>query len=106
MLSPQNCPESGSGFLCLGRSLPTNGDSTTARPFARPPVGVRALAADGQSAAMAEPAIRTDFHEPLDVERDFLAQVAFDSILLFDGLADLGYFIVVQLTALRIRFDY
>src|SRR2546428_3863506 len=97
--------EAGTQSLCLGRSLPSDCDRTAPRSLAGTGVRMRALASGRQAATMAEPAVRTDFHEPFDIERDFLTQVAFHPILLFDDLADLVYFIVVQLANFRIRAD-
>src|SRR5204863_8688573 len=48
--------------------------------------GVRALAANGETAAVTNPAVAADVHEPLDVHRDLGAQRAFDAKILFDRL--------------------
>src|SRR5262245_31695927 len=91
--------------LCLGRSLLAYCDRAAPWSLARPRISVRALAPRRQTAPMPQPAIGADFHEPFDVERDFLPEIAFDSMLLFDDLADLVYFVVVEFTNLRIRTD-
>src|SRR3984885_8952380 len=43
--------------------------------FARARIGVGTLAADGQTAAMAQTAVATQVHEPLDVHRHLAAQI-------------------------------
>src|SRR3954465_11690418 len=58
---------------------------------------MRARAATRQRAAMAEPAVAAEVHEPLDVHRHFAAQVAFDLVVAVDGLTDLQHFRVGQL---------
>src|SRR5262249_18951418 len=65
------------------------GDRALARALAGARVGPRALAAHRQRAAVPHAAVAADFHQPLDVHRDFLAQVAFDPALLLDDAADL-----------------
>src|SRR5205814_8606131 len=68
-----------------------------ARAFARACVGPRSLAADRQSAAMSHAAIAADFHQPLDVHRDFLAQIALHAPLFFDDAADLAHVLLGQI---------
>src|SRR6476660_10102304 len=46
------------------------------------------LSPDRQVPAMAVTAVGTDFDEPLDVHRNFLAQIAFHHAFRFDHLAD------------------
>src|ERR1700727_1860688 len=46
-------------------------------PLARARIGVGALAAHRQPAAMTQPAIAAQVHQPLDVHRDLAPQVAF-----------------------------
>src|SRR5438552_16318062 len=60
-----------------------------ARSLARARVGARALAPDGQRSAVTAAAVAADFHQPLDVHRDLLAEIAFHAALLFDHTADL-----------------
>src|SRR5437899_5234573 len=67
------------------------------RALAGARIGVRALAADGQRAAVTQAAIAAEVHEPLDVHRDFAAQVAFDLVVAVDRLADLQHFRVGEL---------
>src|ERR1700674_4437876 len=52
-------------------------------------VGVRALATNGEAAAVTDAAIAADVHEPLDVHRDFGAQRTLDAKILFDRLTEL-----------------
>src|SRR6266446_9575381 len=65
------------------------GDGALARAFARPRVGPRPLAAHRQRAPVPHPAVAADFHQPLDVHGDLLAEIAFDAALLLDDAADL-----------------
>jgi hypothetical protein len=55
--------------------------------FARSRVGLRALAADGKSTAMAQAAVATNVGQPLDVPSDLTAQVALDLDLAVDRFA-------------------
>src|SRR5262245_5890680 len=68
-----------------------------ARTLPRARVGPGALSAHRQPAAMAHAAEAPDFHQPLDVHRDFLAQVAFDAALLLDDPADLAHVVFGQI---------
>src|SRR5262249_61913956 len=43
-------------------------------------VGSRALPAHGQAPAMSQATITADVHQPLDVQLDLAAQIAFDAI--------------------------
>src|SRR6185312_14276407 len=70
---------------CLGRSL------------AGARIGMRALAANRQRAAMAQAAIAAKIHEALDVHRDFAAQIALDLIVAVDGFANLQHFSIGKL---------
>ena len=54
------------------------------------------LAAHRQVAAMAVPAIRADFDQPLDVHGDVLAQITFHAALAFYRLADAVDLVLVQ----------
>src|SRR5260221_14565727 len=67
------------------------------RTFARTRVGVGALAAHRQSAAMAQAAIAAEIHQTLDVHAGLATQVAFDQIVAVDHFADLQDFLVAQL---------
>src|SRR5947207_455843 len=63
------------GQLFLGRLL-LSCDRSLAGTFPRAGVGVRALSAGGQTAAVAHAAVAVDLHQPLDVEAHVLAEVA------------------------------
>src|SRR5690606_31697010 len=69
------------GALCLGHGLHRLllGDRAPARALPRPRVRARALAAHRQPAAMPQPPVAADLHQPLDVERHFLAEIALDA---------------------------
>jgi len=54
---------------------------------------------------MPQAAIRSDFHKPLDIEGYFFPQIPFDAVLLFNDLANLVYFVIVQLANFRVRTD-
>jgi hypothetical protein len=58
---------------------------------------VRALAANGQTAAMAQAAVAADVHQPLDVHLDLLAKIALDHPLLVNYAADAIDFLFAQL---------
>src|SRR6266511_3647267 len=61
----------------------------TPRPLLGARIGVRALAAHGQSLAMTGPPIRPDVHQPLDVHRDLgVPQVAHASVRADPGLRE------------------
>src|SRR5918995_2057075 len=57
------------------------------RPLAGAGIGVGALAADRQAAAVTQTPIATEIHQPLDVHRDIAPQVALDAVVAVDGLA-------------------
>ena len=54
---------------------------------------------------MAEAAVRAHFDEPLDVERDFLAEVAFDGALFFKDRSDVAYFLFGEVANLLVEAD-
>src|SRR5262249_14537821 len=60
-------------------------------------VGARTLAAHRQAASMPHSAEAADFHQPLDVHRDLLAEIAFDAALLLDHPADLAHVVLGQI---------
>src|SRR5262245_3923614 len=62
--------------------------------LARAGVGVRALTANRQTAAVTDPAIRADVHQPLHIHRDVAAQIAFDLELALDDLADAVHLVI------------
>ena len=66
------------------------GDRALAGSLASTRIGVRTLAADGETTTVAHATVAVDLHEPLDVEADVLAQVALDLALVGDDLADLA----------------
>src|SRR5215510_9841633 len=57
--------------------------------LSRPRVGARPLAARRQVAPVPQAAVAADLHQPLDVHRDLLAEIAFHAALLFEHAADL-----------------
>ena len=61
------------------------------RPLAGAGVGVGALAAHRQAPAMTQAAIAAEIHQPLDVHRDFAAQIALDHVVAVDHLADVQH---------------
>lgn len=72
------------GFLLL------NDDA--ARAFASTGVGLGALAAGREGAAVAQAAVGAEVHKALDVQADDAAEVAFDLVLGVDDLADAAGF--------------
>ncbi len=54
---------------------------------------------------MAQPAVGADLDQPLDVDRDLLAQVAFDAALAFDDLPNAIDLFLAQLLDLLTRLD-
>src|SRR5207237_3712863 len=74
-----------------------------ARTLARARVGLRPLSAHGQVAAVPQPPPAADLHQPLDVHRDFLPQVAFDVALLLDDPADLPDVVFRQVLDAHVR---
>src|SRR5271157_883319 len=81
------------------------GDSSAARSFARAGVGVRALAAHRQTAAVAHSTVGTHLDVPLDVHRDFLAEIALHRAFLFQYLADAVDFVFGQVAHLPVEVD-
>src|SRR5262249_37800550 len=65
-------------------------------PFAGARIGVGALAADRQPAAMPQAPVAGEVHQSLDVHRHFAAQVALDRVVAVDGLADADDLVVGQ----------
>src|ERR1700678_1474859 len=60
------------------------------RTFARARIGVRALAANRQIAAVTNPAVRLNFNQAPDIHLLLFAQVAFDAPFRFDRRANRG----------------
>src|SRR6476619_2974782 len=75
------------------------------RALARARVGMGALAAHRQTAAMSQAAIAAEVHQPLDVDADLTTEIAFDHIVAVDHFADLQHFLVAQLADATIRGD-
>src|SRR6202044_1318532 len=68
-------------------------------------VGVGALTAHRQLFAMAQAPIGAQIHQPLDVDRNFAAKVAFDHIVAVDRFADLHDFGVRELGDAPLGWD-
>src|SRR4051812_34950841 len=64
------------------------GNRALARTLARARVGLGPLAAHRQVAAVPQAAEAADFHQPLDVHGNLLAEIALNAALLLDHLAD------------------
>jgi hypothetical protein len=64
------------------------------RTLAGAGVGVRALTANRQAAAMAQTAIAAEIHQALDIGCGLAAKVALDGVIAVDGFADLENFSV------------
>src|SRR5579884_2004330 len=92
-------------ILCLRRRFLFVRYRALARTFARAGVGVRALSALREVAAMAISAIGADFDEPLDVHRNILAQIAFDVALRLNHLADAIDLVFVEVLNLLVGID-
>src|SRR5262245_9647415 len=60
-------------------------------------IGMRALAAHRQSAAMPQAAVAAEIHQPLDVELHLTSQVPLDQVIAIDHLADVEHLLVGQL---------
>src|SRR5215469_4221413 len=58
---------------------------------------MRALAANRQAAAMAQPAVRAHLDVPFDIHRDFLAEVAFHRAFFFQNLTHTVHFVFAQI---------
>src|SRR5207244_2636791 len=78
------------------RSLLLAGDRPR-RPLAGAGVGVGALAAHRQTAAVAQATIAAEIHQPLDVHGDLAPQVALDDVVPIDHFADLQHLLVGEL---------
>jgi hypothetical protein len=81
--------------LGIGVALHADG---LAGAFAGTGVGLGALAADGQTAHVADAAIAFDALQALEVHADLAAQIAFDDVFAFlDGVDDLGELLLGQI---------
>src|SRR4029078_4500514 len=72
------------------------------RPLAGAGIGLRALAADGQSAPVPDPAVGADLAEALDRVGPLAAQVALDLEVAGDVLAEAGDLLVGQVLDLLV----
>src|SRR5207249_3755293 len=90
--------------VSLGLLLPANADRLL-RSAPLPGVRLGSLAADGQVAAVTHPAVRADLDEPLDVEGDLTAEVAFDLVATVDQLAQPVDLLLGQVAHPRVRVD-
>src|SRR5579864_7298647 len=70
--------------LGLGGCFLLIGDGPAARSLTGSRVGMGPLTAHRQTAAMTKTAISAHFDEALDIHRDFLAEVAFDSAFILN----------------------
>src|SRR5580658_8612224 len=68
-------------------------------------VGVGALTTHRQLLAVAQAPIGSQIHQPLDVDRDLAAKVAFDHVVAVDRLANLQNFRIRQLGDTPLRWD-
>src|SRR2546430_2289799 len=75
------------------------------RSLARARVGVGALTAHRQTAAMTQAAIAAEVHQTLDVDAGLAAQIALDEIVAVDHFADLQHFLVGELADAAIQGD-
>src|SRR4051794_17855724 len=67
------------------------------RTLARTRIGVGALTAHRQSAAMTQAAIAAEVHQTLDVHAGLATQVAFDHIVAIDDFTNLQDFLIAEL---------
>jgi hypothetical protein len=74
--------------------LPGNG---LCRTLAGARIGVGALAAYRQTAAMAQTAVAPKIHQPLDIHRNFAPEIALDYVVAVDDLTELKHFLVGEL---------
>src|ERR671933_2639217 len=70
-----------------------------------PRVRARALAVHREIAPVAYATVAADFDQPLNVEGYFAAQLAFDTIVAVDDLAQPGHFLLGQVAHPRVRID-
>src|SRR5438132_579477 len=91
--------------LGLRRRLLLAGDGRPPLAASRPRVRVRALPAGRQSAAVTQPAVRTDLHQSLDVHLDVLLDIAHHSAFFIDDLADPGDLLLGEARDLDVALD-
>src|SRR5437016_9176848 len=75
------------------------------RSLARARVGMGALTAHRQTAAMTQAAIAAEVHQTLDVDADLTAKIALDQIVAVDHFADLQHFLVAELADATVGRD-
>src|SRR5262249_12231599 len=75
------------------------------RTFARARIGVGALAAHWQAAAMTQAAIAAEVHQPLDVDAGLATKIALDDVVAVDHFADLQNFLIAELADAAIQRD-
>src|SRR5215510_10752522 len=92
-------------ILCLCRGLLLVGYRAAARALAGARVGVCALAPHRQTAAMPQAPVRSHLDVPLDIEGDFLPQVALDRALVFQNLTDPVDLVFRQIADLLVLVD-
>src|SRR5581483_91933 len=80
-------------------------DRAPARALPGARVRLRPLAADRQVAPVPQAAVAADLHQPLDVHRHLLAEVALDAALLLDHPADLPHVVLGQVLDADVRAD-
>ena len=78
---------------------------TLARTLAGTSVRVRALAANGQTAAVTQATVAADFHKALNVLRNLAVQVALDREVLLDVVAQLDEILLGEVVGALIRVD-
>ena len=89
----------------LFRRFLLTGDSALAWALARASVGVGALAANRKRAAMAQTTVGLDLDQALDVERNVLAEVAFDLAFLLDHVTNAVELVLVERANLQHGID-
>src|SRR5689334_563869 len=67
------------------------------RALARARIGVGALTAHRQAAAMTQAAIAAEVHQTLDVDAGLATKIALDQIVAVDHFADLQNFLIAEL---------
>src|SRR5690606_3798953 len=76
------------------------------RSFTGASVGVGALPADGQSAAVPKAPVATEVHEPLDVERHLAARVPLHLEVRVDDLADTADFVLIEVVRALVERNF
>jgi hypothetical protein len=61
------------------------------------------LTASRQTATMPQSAIRTHFHQALDIHRDFLAEIALDRAFPFDQIPEMIHFLLGKIAHFLFR---